>query len=361
MELSTAEVVTEGQEIQIKLIDWLKKTCQYGRTSFLPLSVASDIMSKRIKALTMDHSVKAASEFMDKNRIRHIAVIDGESDSGDAKHFIGVISRRDILRLSYEDKPKNAKADIDPKSLRQLLSQIVTRNPFSVTPDASISEVITIMIEHHVDLVPVLEGGGLVGVITTVDIIKLYVMLDKALKRVCAKGATKNVIDLSDLTAEQSQTMFLTVYRMVHEIMAKEVICLEETDSIKNATVLIQENEIRHIPVLNSAGQMVGIASDRDVLRSLPFAGKRPLSKPVKFRDVLFRKSETNKAAQTQIGEIMTKRVRHISPSSTVRDAADLMCKYRIGCVPVLSKEKKICGIITVIDVMKTLLSIYQV
>ena len=354
------ETLEKSGETHIRLLDWLERTCENSHIRFNSMAVAADIMSKRVKTLTMDHTVKAAVELMEKNRIRHVPIFDEDPERGDEKYFVGVISQRDILRLSYEDKPKNAKDDIDSKSLRQLLSQIISRNPFSVGPQTPIPEVITMMIDHHVDLVPVLDEGLLVGLITTADIIELYVKLDKVLKSICVRGTGKSAIDLSELTEEQSKVMLLTVHQMVHEVMAKDVACIAEEDTIGSVTILIQENRIRHAPVLNEEGQMIGIVSDRDVLKHLPFAGRRPLHEPKKFRATLFRKTPNQKASSLTIGDIMTRRVKHVPPSSTVRDVADLMCKHKISCLPVLDNNKNLRGSVTVTDIMKMLLGIYQ-
>ena len=149
----------------------------WGKDAFLKsMLIAEDIMNTDFKTLTMDHSVGACLRFMKANKVRHALVIDPPNESYDSPLFIGVVSQRDVLRLNRQmDRHEDAKdAEVNPKALRQKIGQVVARNPKSADLETPIPEVITMMIDNHIDIVPVLSGSTLMGIITTTDILMFY-------------------------------------------------------------------------------------------------------------------------------------------------------------------------------------------
>src|SRR5690348_254046 len=50
------------------------------------------------------------------------------------------------------------------------VQEIMTRNPVTVTPDASVAEVWDLMREHAIRHIPVLDGGALVGMLSDRDL-----------------------------------------------------------------------------------------------------------------------------------------------------------------------------------------------
>lgn len=62
------------------------------------------------------------------------------------------------------------------KSAGVTVGEVMTTDPITVSPDASVSEAATIMAEHRFKLLPVVEGETLRGVITRMDILTLHVL-----------------------------------------------------------------------------------------------------------------------------------------------------------------------------------------
>ena len=342
------------------LLDGLKNICDENRIHFAPMSIAANIMTNRIKSLNMDNSVKACIKSMKDNRIRHIAVVDSPSEGGKTSRFIGVVSQRDVLRISAGRTAKTGKENINPKAMRQLLSQIVVRNPLSVGPQTPISDVITVMTDNHIDMVPVLENEKLLGIITTIDIIKLYDRLDRAIQKLRSKAARKASTDPTQFTSEQTKLLSLKVFQMVREIMTTDVICLAPDDFLTKAMETFQENKFRHAMVIDEEENVLGVISDRDILRNLPFAGRRPPGPLKRSRDYLFKILPGTKVPNLTIADIMTTRLKHLRPDSSTRDAANRMRESKIECLPVIDEQKKLCGIVTITDIMRSLLDIYR-
>jgi CBS domain-containing protein len=303
---------------------------------------------------------------MEARRVRHVPVVDfpyeEEREQGQYKpYFIGIVSERDMLRLNSRETDRKGRHKIDQRALRQLLVQIVARKPKSVSPQTPIQEVIMIMTCNNIDCVPVLNNSDLVGIITTTDIIRLFFKIDEAASRIDSK-LKKNALpfDTASENSAKIETLSSWTLQTVQDVMTRQMISLEPQDTLKTAIDVMQAEEIRHILVMNEQDKFLGLVSDRDILRNLPFAGKRPPYPPKKFREHLFRIKSQTKILQLPLEKIMQRKVLTIPPGHKVGDAVDILYKKKISCLPVIDEQKKVWGIITVTDLMHAVLGAYE-
>ena len=368
---------------QLKLIDVIEEMClsRLGsakratmgtekNVSFQPMRLARDIMNTNVKTLTLDHTVNQCLKFMEGRRVRHVPIVDFPYEGEKKSYFIGIVSQRDMLRLNAPDADTHAsdrraketgKQKIDRRALRQLLVQIVARKPKSVSLQTPVQDTITVMISNHIDMVPVLDNGNLVGIITTTDLMKLFFRLDKVIHRVypeLKKGALP--ADMVSESSAKGKILFSWVFRGVQEIMTEQVICLEPQDSLARAMEVMQTEEIRHVPIMDEQEKFVGLVSDRDILRNLPYAGRRPLLMPKRFREHLFATNSGPKSLQLPLEKVMARKVLHILPRCSVCEAADMLYMKKISCLPVVDEQEKLRGIVTVTDLMRALLTAYE-
>jgi len=166
---------------QFALVDAIEQMCAGKKVGFRPVRVAADVMATDVKTLTMDHTVKAFLDFMVTYKVRHVPIVDFHDEDKRNPYFVGVVSQRDVLRLTLPYAGQIGGQAIDQKALRQLLAQIVARKPKSASPQTPIPEVITTMIDNRIGMIPVLDDSNLVGIITTTNIVKLYTKLDAAI------------------------------------------------------------------------------------------------------------------------------------------------------------------------------------
>ncbi|WP_437968219.1 CBS domain-containing protein [Sorangium sp. So ce260] len=122
--------------------------------------------------------------------------------------------------------------------------------------------------------------------------------------------------------------MKLKKNRRVEDFMSTAVITLKEADTISAANLEMKLAEIRHIPVVDANGHVVGIVSDRDVLRHV---------------------SSLN-GSSIPIKSIMTRHVRTVRSTTPAADAAQMLLDHKIGCLPVVGDEEQLVGIITETD-----------
>jgi CBS domain-containing membrane protein len=115
----------------------------------------------------------------------------------------------------------------------------------------------------------------------------------------------------------------------VADLMTNQLRCLRETDNLADAMAAMQELFIRHVPVVDEAGGLVGIVTQRDLL-SL----------------------EHKKDPVTQLRDVMRTDVATVTPDTPLRTAAETMIYNKYGCLPVVD-DGELVGIITETDFLK--------
>ena len=114
-----------------------------------------DVMSKDVKVVRPDSSVKEVVATMNKFDIGSIVVVQGDRP-------VGIITERDILRRIVEPC-------LAPETLtaRQVMSSPV----LTINETASIDEAAKLMVKKNVKKLPVMGKQKLVGIVTFTDIV----------------------------------------------------------------------------------------------------------------------------------------------------------------------------------------------
>ena len=121
----------------------------------------------------------------------------------------------------------------------------------------------------------------------------------------------------------------------VRDLMSREVVTLRRNDALSAVDHVMEARRIRHMPILDDQDAVVGIVSQRDVffnalVRALGFGA----AASGKVLDALL------------VKEIMTTDVVTTTPDTPLRQAAELMCDRKIGCLPVID-DGSLVGILT--------------
>ncbi|MGB6084224.1 CBS domain-containing protein [Moheibacter sp.] len=124
----------------------------------------TQIMSKDLVTLNPTQSLYDAEKLFNKHSIRHIPVVEGE-------RIVGVISRSDLLRISFADLNENEETVDSVVYDMYTIPQVMTRVPVSVESDATVKEVAEMLAKQSFHSIPVVDNGKLVGIVTTTDLI----------------------------------------------------------------------------------------------------------------------------------------------------------------------------------------------
>jgi acetoin utilization protein AcuB len=127
---------------------------------------------------------------------------------------------------------------------------LMTANPATVTPQASITEVWDLMRELEVRHVPVVQGGALVGMLSDRDLAALDI-------------ARMLAVEGSDVLRGELATP-------ITNVMSSDVIFVEPETEVSDVVGLLLEHKVGALPVIRpDTREVVGIISYIDVLRAL--------------------------------------------------------------------------------------------
>jgi len=129
--------------------------------------------------------------------------------------------------------------------------------------------------------------------------------------------------------------------RFVGEIMSRDVVTLEEDATLENLDESMRTLRFRHIPVVDGK-RLIGLISQRDVVRT---SASTLLPGGRQQTEFLTRKFA--------VRDIMTRDVQTVHGETPLRDAALLMLRGKLGCLPVLDAENDLIGILTEADFVK--------
>ena len=127
----------------------------------------------------------------------------------------------------------------------------------------------------------------------------------------------------------------------VRDLMTAPALAMKEDDTVSELYDLMDTQHVRHIPVVDDEGDLVGLVSHRDLLR-LALAWQNDLPVTVQ-RQIL---------ARTRVEEILTRDVETVEANQDIGDAVDLMLENKYGCLPVV-EGTRLVGILTESDFVR--------
>jgi CBS domain-containing protein len=124
-----------------------------------------DLMTQDVLRVERNQKLSTADDIMRLGRVRHVLVVDEEGA------LQGVVSQRDLFHggllraLGYGTRAKEQALD----SL--LVKEAMKSDPITTTPDASLQSAASLMAQHKIGCLPVLEAGRVVGILTEGDFV----------------------------------------------------------------------------------------------------------------------------------------------------------------------------------------------
>jgi acetoin utilization protein AcuB len=114
-------------------------------------------MTREVLVVVPEMKLSAVEQIMARRRIRHVPVVRGG-------HLVGILSDRDVLRYEGLD------------DLEVTAGAAMTPAPVTCGPEASVSRVAQLMLQHKIDSIPVVDAiGALLGLVTSSDLLVLLV------------------------------------------------------------------------------------------------------------------------------------------------------------------------------------------
>ncbi len=232
---------------------------------------------------------------------------------------VGIITRTDLLRNPEEDQT----------------SLLMTRDPVVVSPQSSVAEAARLILQHGIRRLPVVEGEKLAGIITVADIVRV--------------------------------AMDLEIQESIEPYLEKDTVVLWSEMPLPVAGAIMEYAAVEACPVIDTALMLVGIISDRDLLKAsviedsmektdmsaddgedvwmwdrvMQVINKYYLVSRIQLRNIL-------------VSEAMVPPIVAIK-SNQISECAAIMHKNRIDQMPVVTSSQKLMGLLKDRDIVKAL------
>jgi CBS domain-containing protein len=148
----------------------------------MALQTAKDIMTPDPVTVTRELPVTEAAHLMSEKRVGALPVLDG------AGKLVGLVTEGDLIMqdakvhfptylhllggfIFYPGSTERFESDLK-KAVGATVADVMTTDPITVSPDATVEDVATLLVEQEVSRLPVMDGGTLVGIISKSDIVR---------------------------------------------------------------------------------------------------------------------------------------------------------------------------------------------
>lgn len=259
-----------------------------------------DLMHTRtVLSVRADDDVALAAQLLRWGGVRHLPVTDRGA-------VVGVFSERDLLRYRAET---GGHGGLDP--IRRFMSAPAV----VVGPDDEVDKALGLMVAGKRGCVPVVEGGRLVGIVTATDVVGRVFMKARARAPEARSPLVKDAMRAVRVTATAEEPLSEVVEKMV-------------------------DYQIRHLPVIDGQGRLVGMVSDRDV--------RAAVGDPIEAL-----RSDRPGTPGVQVSSVMTRSVVTARAEAPLADIIQQFVDERVGAIPVLGDGDALVGIVSYLDVLR--------
>ena len=142
---------------------------------------AREIMTREVVTVTTETSLKELASKFVETRYSNMPVLDNNGK------LIGVISETDLIEqqkplhiptvmalfdgVFYLDSEKSFKEQVD-RVTATTVGELCNKKPVTCAPEATVREIASLMSKHKVHLLPVVEAGNMIGVVSRLDMIR---------------------------------------------------------------------------------------------------------------------------------------------------------------------------------------------
>lgn len=212
---------------------------------------AKDIAQYNVVSINKNASVYEAIHLMVVNDITGLPVVDGS-------RLVGIISEKDVLKLLY-----------DVEFLAGRVGDYMTIDVLTFDEEDNLADVCQCLIDNNFRRVPVLHGENLVAIITRADLIRAN------------KYKFRPAVPHDTSTSHPN-------FLLAKHVMTCGLLTVRRNTPVYTAMELIANGNITGLPVVDDSMKLVGIVSEKDLLKLLCDPNARPgLAQDYMTRDIV--------------------------------------------------------------------------
>jgi acetoin utilization protein AcuB len=129
--------------------------------------------------------------------------------------------------------------------------------------------------------------------------------------------------------------------------MSKYPLTIDPEESLSDAHQYMLDQKVRHLPVVKSDDEMIGLIAEDDLLKAEPSSATSLSVWEIHYL-----------LMKVKVKAVMVKDVITTTEDTPIEEAAHLMLDHKIGCLPVI-RDDKLVGIITESDIFRTFMELF--
>lgn len=190
----------------------------------------SSVMVKEVITADEDTDLVDVAKLMLDNRIGSVPVMDFEGN------LVGMVTKADFLTLA------------DGRAFGKIpIKEVMSTNIISVNPSERAVHGRRLMLDSKVGRLPVIDDDKLVGILTSKDLIRLFIDIKKNVPDNHQKNKIKEVL--------------------ISDIMSSNPLSANENESISKADKLMIETGFSGLPIINDSDMVIGMITQTDILK----------------------------------------------------------------------------------------------
>lgn len=272
-----------------------------------------EVMSESIHYIRVPGNRQNAMELMREKNVSGLPVV-----KNGTKKLIGIITRSDLVNNPDEEQ----------------LALIMTRDPFTATPDDDIIVAAQIMIDHDIRRVPIVQDEKLVGLVTAFDLI------EHALSK-------------------------LDIGEPVKDYMIKNIPTTWEGTPLNVAFEIMRYSGFKVILALNKDGKLSGILTETDFINESEIVSERSVHNTSvgtegdkwswDSTNVLYVIKNHLKFSDKNVKDVSASDLVMATTRTTVTECANKMRHHNIEQIPVIDVEGELAGLVRATDLIKAI------
>ena len=285
-----------------------------------------DVMTRDPAAVPETASVRQAIELLVGSEYRALPVVDPEC------RLVGIVSNQDLVERGglaarvdlLAGMASNQRDEVLAALPDRQVQDVMTRQPASVSDDATLAQAVHVMTERRIKRLPVVDRQGkLVGILS-----RWYVLraVGETFPRDLGPGPSGGTT--------------------VRDLMRSEAPTVQTTDPIEAVLDAVMSTRLNRAVVVDRERRVVGVLSDADIMRAVDPAAHPGLV------SALMGRRETVPTDQKAI-EFVAGMPAAVAPDTSIAEAARLMAEsgHKILCV--VDDERRLLGILDRADLLR--------
>lgn len=232
----------------------------------------------------------------------------------------GLITVEDVKIATYSYRAPNQLPTDKP------VQEIMSRKVRTVAPDTPVTEAVTILLDKIYRALPVIDAENrVIGIVTESDLLQRAQTL-----------ATTVQETLTESEFNQELGRLFKAGQTVRDIMTSNPVTISPDTVVTTAIQTMIDHNIKRLPVVDTAGHLVGIVSRIDILRAMtqPAVGAAP-------------RQALRPGTYHHVKEVMLTNVPSVRSNASLAEVIGLLTSHTQRRVVVVDRMSRVVGIIT--------------